>query len=323
MSIVWCRETARDRSMEVAKENGGSAGRSFSVRIDATGESLATILAAPGISIGDLLPGDASLTCEKISVRADGDTGLLYTVSIDYKPAATPGSSGDEEQPGGMEGLTPSWSASSSVTSEPVYQDRDGNVMCNSAGDPLEGLEAERAEFRLTKIEYYPDETTWLPRSRNYTNAVNDANWNGGNAGQWKCQGSSAKVSIDRGGEGGAARVYWEVTWEFAYKADYWTLKPWDIGFNELVDENGDPSPQYGISTGDGGTGAGSGDDGPCAGNVGRRAIKGQDGKPVKQPVALQNGVAKAPCARPDALWFHIYPEADFSVFGELFTPQV
>lgn len=61
--------------------------------------------------------------------------------------------------------------------------------------------------------------------------------------------------------------------------------------------------------------------DGPCPGNLGRRTIKGQDGKPVRQPVALQNGVAKPPCSRPDELSFEVYNEKDFSVFGELFTP--
>lgn len=316
MGIVWCRESVRDRGIEIAKDNGGTATRSFLVRVDSPSTSLSSIRDQPGVSIGDGHPDDGSLSCERVAVRASDDSGMLYVVTCSYKPDPVPGSSGEGEE-GGMDGLTPFWGASSSVSSAPVYKDVDGVVMTNSAGDPLEGLEAERAHFHLTKTEYYISHNDWVAKASDYTNAINGAPWNGGQIGQWKCQGCSAKVNIDRQGAGNAARVYWEVTWDFAFNSDYWRLEPWDIGFNQLVDENGEPVEVYGI-------GAGSGDaDGPCAGGLGRRAILGQDGKPVRQPVALQNGKAKDPCLRPDALLFNVYRERNFGVFGEVTTPQV
>lgn len=326
MAILWCRESVRDRQMEVAKANGGSASRSFLVRVDDPGESLASVRAQPGVSIGDAFPDDAGLACEKISVRPRDDAGMLYEVSISYSPTESAGSSGDEDQPGSMDGLVPQWSGSSSVSSEPIYRDANQNVMTNSAGDPLEGLEAEQALFHLTLTQYYATHEGWMPKARQLTNTVNDAAWNGGAEGQWKCQGCSAKVNIDRQGEGGAARVYWEVTWEFAWRYPDWNLHPWDIGFNELVDENGDPVEIEGISSGSygGGSGSGGNEDGPCADDVGRRAILGRDKKPVRQPVALENGKAKPPCQRPTALDFQIYDRADFMTpFGEVFTPAV
>jgi len=216
-----------------------------------------------------------------------------------------------------------------------VFPDVNGHVSTNSAGDQLAGLEAERAQFHLTYTTFYSRHNDgpgpvvvrgWRDLAKEYTNAVNSDVWNGGQPGQWKCQGCSAKLDSDRNGADGALRFFWEVTWDFAFRADYWAIRPWDIGFNELVDENGAPAPTYGISTGDvedeGSEGSGSGGDGPCGGNLNRRAIKGQDGKPVRQPVALSNGVAKAPCLRPDELWFDVYEPLPFgTVFGEVRTP--
>lgn len=55
-----------------------------------------------------------------------------------------------------------------------------------------------------------------------------------------------------------------------------------------------------------------------------RAQIKGQDGKPVRQPVALQNGMAKAAGDPPDALAFEVYEKVDFMApFGQVFTPGI
>lgn len=337
MAIVWSRESAKDRGLSVKRDDGGSATRSFIVRVDDPSTALSAIMAEPGISIGDVHPTEVDLFCESIDVSAADDSGMLYEVSFDYTPnpeqePEDPEDPGSDDRPGEIDGKIPSWSASSSVSSEPTFTDVDGNTITNSAGDPLEDIEVERAQFHLQLTQYYishadnPPVVGWLGRIKQFTNAVNNDQWNGGAPGQWKCQGASAKLNVDRQGEGGAARVFWEVTWDFAYREDYWVLRPWDIGFNELVDENGDPAPTPYISGGDGGEDIGSGgseDDGPCAGGLGRRAILGQDGKPVRQPVALEQGVAKAPCLRPNSLWFQVYRAEDFGpAFGEVFTPQ-
>lgn len=341
MPILWCRESVKDRRYEVGAQSGGSASRSFLVRVDDPSEPLDGIRSEPGIQVGDPHPEDGALLCEKISVRPRDDVGMLYEVSFDYKAKESADENNENgDQPGSLPGLIPIWSASSSVGSQPIWLDRDSNIITNSAGDPLEGLEADTAQFHLTLTNYFSSHdapglnnnppNSWQFIAREYTNAVNDALWNGGGPGMWKCQGCSAKLNIDRQGENGVARVYWEVTWEFAYRYPTWQLEVWDVGFNELVDGDGDPIEVEGISAGSdtygsGGGGSGSGEnDGPCEGGLSRRSILGQDGRPVRQPVALQNGKAKAPCLRPDRLTFNVYAEKDFNLmFGELTTPQV
>jgi hypothetical protein len=217
----------------------------------------------------------------------------------------------DPEQTDGPNfgGRRPTWSANSSVTSGPVFKDNAGNIITNSAGDPLEGLEKEHAEFRLSKTEYWAGHATWRANATQFTNAVNDALWNGGDIGTWKCQGCSAKLNIEN--KDGVNDIYWELTWEFAYRSDGWALKVWDVGFHELNEERGvrsETDPPAG---------------GGCPLDAKRTAILGEDRKPVKHPVALSRGKAKPACSEPDELVYEIYAKENFGdTFGELTTPS-
>lgn len=293
MAIEYTREIPKERSATGERADGDKYSRAFYVRTSSTTESLVDVSNAPGVAYGDPHPDNMVALCKSYSIKAADDSGLLYVVSFEYEKLKL--GDDDEEDP---EDRPPVWSGTSSVTTGPVYKDKAGNVMTNSAGDPLEDLTKEFAEERLTLTKYYASHTDWMTLSRTYTNAINDDTWNGGAARSWKCQGCSKKMNIET--KDGARLVYWEVTWEFAYRKDLWTLKPWDVGFNQLVDENGTPT---------------------MAGDQ-RATIKGQDGKGVRQPVALQNGMAKAAGEPPDALEFFVYDELDFMTpFGEVTTP--
>ncbi len=307
MAILWSEEIPRERSASGKFKDGTSYKRAFFVRTDSTTESLVDISNFPGIGFQDEHPDDPSAIMKSFDIKPADDSGLLYVVSYDYEKANPDEKPDDPEnpeepKPGSMEFKPPVWGGSSSVVTEPVYKDKGGAVMTNSAGDPLEGLQAERAEEKLTLTQYYPSHAGWQQLAREYTNAINDAAWNGGGPKTWKCQGCSKKLNIEN--KDGETNVYWEITWEFAYRADEWTLKPWDIGFAQLVNEDGEPTQ---------------------AGSL-RAQIKGQDGKPVRQPVALAGGVAKPAGERPDICnapnGFDVYHEKDFTTpFGELFTP--
>lgn len=307
MAILWSEEIPRERSASGKFKDGTSYKRAFFVRTDSTTESLVDISNFPGIGFQAEHPDDPSALMKSFDIKPADDSGLLYVVSYDYEKANPDERPDDPEnpeepKPGSMEFKPPVWGGSSSVVTEPVYLDRTGQPMNNSAGDPLEGLQAERAEEKLTLTQYYPTHAGWQQLAREYTNAINNAAWNGGEAKTWKCQGCSKKLNIEN--KDGETNVYWEITWEFAYRADKWTLKPWDIGFAQLVNEDGEPTQ---------------------AGSL-RAQIKGQDGKPVRQPVALAGGVAKPAGERPDICnapnGFDVYHEKDFTTpFGELFTP--
>jgi hypothetical protein len=299
MGIVFVREIPKERAASGKRKDGDEYSRGFWVRTDSTTESLVDISNAPGVAFNDPHPDNSTCVMDSYDIKPADDSGLLYVVTFKYKKFNPDEQENpDPDKPGSMEFKPPVWGGTSSVVVEPIYKDKNGDIMTNSAKDPLEDLQAERAEERLTLTQYYASHNGWMQLSRDYTNAINDAAWNGGAARTWKCQGCSKKLNIET--KDGATLVYWELTWEFAYKADEWTLKPWDIGFAQLVDDDGTP------------TGSGTQ----------RAQIKGQDGKAVRQPVALNNGIAKAAGEAPDALEFFVYEEKDFATpFGSLFTP--
>jgi len=309
MAVVWNRYCPLERS------HGGKHQETFTyeevwlIRTDDPAEPMTMIRAAPGVEYLQEHPDDASCKALEFDVKPEGDSGLLYKLRVRY--AAPPPDAETENapnQPGQISGLMklPVWGASSSVTSGPCFEHypifKDNGTLeaiTNTAGDPLEGLEKEQAGFRLTLTQYFASHNDWRGRAIQYTNSINDAAWNGGGRGYWKCQGCSARLQTEN--VGGITVVFWEVNWDFEGKDGGWNLQPWNVGFAQLVDEEGEPEP-YGTQ---------------------RAQIKGQDNKPVRQPVALEaDGTAKAAGAKPDALDFRVYPELDFAgPFGELFTP--
>jgi hypothetical protein len=283
-------------------DGGNTYEREWFVQFDQAATTITQVENAVGVLLGATYPGDPTAVALSITVQGADDIGLTWKVRISYGPLPIDNdsnNSGGNEDPGIWK--QPTWSASSSVTSGPVTTEfindnTTTQTICNSAGDPLEGLEAEQAEFRLTKTEYYGSHSSWMARAVDYTNAVNSDTWHGQGEGSWKCQGCSAQLQSSSWG------VYWEVTWEFAYR-DTWNLLPWDIGFAERCNDEGVSS-----STG-----------------TKRKAILGQDKKPVKGPVALANGVALPAGTKPTVIangfGARVYKKMPFSVFGSIYTP--
>lgn len=306
MAVVWYRELPRERSQSGKYGETYVYKRAWLIRVDDPSTSLVDITDAAGVEWLSEHPDDASCKALEFDTKPTDETGLLYTYTVTYQvpPVNNKDAGGEEEQPGQMQQLMklPIWSAGSSVVTVPCWKDKDGEVITNSAGDPLEGLEKEEAELRLSLTQYFPSHTNWASTARTYTNAVNSDTWNGGAPKTWKCQGCSAQVGSENVGT--ATLIYWEVTWEFVYREDTWNLKPWDVGFHERCDENQTPSQ--------------SGDK--------RKVITTVTKTPVKSPVALSGGVALPPGSPPEVInsgnGVEVYQQQAFgTVFGELYTP--
>lgn len=203
------------------------------------------------------------------------------------------------------------WERSGGVATVPVFTDTANVTITNAAGDPLEGLQREREERTWTLVKFYQSDA-WIADVNTYAGSVNSDSWAGGAAETWKCYFKSAKKreienvsrnkTASNAGEGTPASggtdetlTLVETVWEFRYEPETWRAMPWDAGFHELV----------------GGE---------------RKVILGADGKPVKQPVALNsNGTKKADGQPPDVIrsgnGAEIYPKQPFtSKFG---TPAI
>jgi hypothetical protein len=300
MGVEWIRETARDAQFTRGEDGKTTAARSWLAKTDSPATSAQEVIQAAPVSVGSVLSGDSDLRCTQVRARANSADGMLWTVTADYEVRPDPEAPPPDDLSGQIK--APIWSASSTVSNQAITLDRFGNTIKNSAGDPLEGVTADVAEFRLTLTTFYLSHAQWLEPARLYTNAINFGSWNGGLPGRWKCQGFSAKLNAEE--ISGSTVIFWEVNIEFAYKKDGWNPRPWDIGFAQRVNDQGVPS-----STG-----------------TKRAQIKGQDNKPVRQPVALNNnGIAREPGLPPLVInneqGVDYYEPLDFSVFGQVYTP--
>jgi len=282
------------------RTGSGSVGESnkfvevWDVRTDSLTESLVAIVTAPGIGYGAAHPDMADCKAMEWDTAAGDDSGLWWVVSIRYY-VPPPGKTIEA----GTGLPAPAWSALGSTHSVPAYKDKDGVIMANSAGDPLEGQEAEGQEFGWSLVKCYPLSASpaWDVVVRSVANKVNSDTWSGETARKWKCsfKGAQKKTIVTQTGSTQSAVQYWEVAFEFRFKDETWDLAPWDIGFNQRADSSGTPSPS----------------------GTNRVTIIGKDARPVKQPVALSSGVATAPGTAPAALNFRFYKETAFtSVFG-------
>lgn len=217
----------------------------------------------------------------EFSCSPTGKDGMLWHLTVKfYVPAREP-------QPNGIpEDL---WEAVGGVTTVPAFRDADDEMILNSAGDPLEGLEKERDERGWVLTRCYEDES-WKADRDTYAGTVNAATWDGGDPKTWKCdfKGATLKsVSKFDGDDDGGKLNYVETRWEFRYEPQTWKCMPWDVGFMEKV-------------------------------NTERKTILGSDGKAVKQPVALNSdGTKRSPGAAPsvirEGLGADIYKTADFT----------
>lgn len=245
----------------------------WQIRVESPAVNKADLLAyvsqTSGVTWGSAHFEFPALKAMEFDLSPDGKDGLRWTLAVRYyiPPAAK-----QPKENGVPEDV---WERSGGTTTVPAFTDKDGVTICNSAGDPLEGLEKEREESSWTLVKYYTSNASLETDIAAYAGKVNGYPWAGGAVKTWKCYFKGAKsqsVSKLDGVDDGELLKYIESRWEFRYEPTTWKLMPWDVGFMELV----------------------SGE---------RRTIVGNDGKPVKQPVGLNtNGTRKSPGTKPDVI---------------------
>lgn len=262
------------------------------VRVDAPPPTTTAmqILTAPGVAYGAAHPTFASCKAMRWSYKAADSVGLLWHVTVEFFVPIV------EVDP--ATGLPMDvWAGKGFNANQPFFKDKDGNILKNSAGDPLEGMEREVNYLGWSLTRSYSTLAAALTQVSNVNNRTNSDAWSVGNAGVWKTvvQSFTKKVIVTQAGAVQTAARYWEVVYDIDYREDGWHVRPWDMGFSQRVDASGMPS----------GTG------------TNRATIIGVDGKPVRQPVALSNGVALAPGTPPVALDFDPYTSVAYTpIFG-------
>lgn len=311
MAVVYVREVYKGVGLKVQgtlRDWEGSVTRKFIVRVDNFFTSGAAICAAPGISMGMPHPALPTWTARDFSVDCEDGNGLMWGVSVTYKAGRKLKQNGLPED---------DWSVSASTSMVPAvsyYPDPSSGDMKpieNSAGAPLEGLKAESSEFSYKLVRAFETAGELMSLVRATNNHTNADYW-GGAPRTWKCDfksGTRKKVenpertsagdtSNENAGADGEikSKEYWEGVFEFRYDALTWDLQPWDAGYMQKVDSQGKPA----------------------ASGTSLAAIRGKDGKPVKEPWKLDgHGVALPVDGTPVRGHFATYRTVDFNAsFG-------
>jgi hypothetical protein len=282
--IVDCREMFRGRSRNADLTGVPTYQRIFLVRTSTQNPNLSNVAAAPGIAWRETHPDDANAYLVESSTQQDGDSPFHYKVTYNYKYL-------DESEI--IPWLRPAtFSFNGSLASAPAfwhYLPTDTNntqtqIIVNSAGDPLSGLDRDQAEFSVT-IQFNQRPPFNYVKAQEYVGSINSDTWSGGVARTWKCQSITAsrksEVVPNTTPTGVPVKAwYWETSITLAYKSDTWDLRTWDVGFNEII--------------------------------AGKRVKIYAGGEPVSEPAALASGRAKAPGQPPNSLTFRIYPLRTF-----------
>lgn len=284
-TIVDCREIYRGRSRQANLEGVPQYVRTFLVRTDVINPNLTHVAAATGINWRDPHPNDANAVLVESSTQQDGDSPFHYKVTYTYRyldeTDLLPWNRAEQFTFNGSLASAPAfWAYTANDTTNTNTQ-----IIVNSAGDPLQGLDRDEAEFSVT-IQKNVRPPFSYANAQLYVGAINSDTWSGGAPKTWKVQSisGSRKFEVIPAQTPDAAPIrvyYWDTSTTIAYRASGWDLKTWDVGFNEIV--NGKRVKIY----------AGS--------------------EPVSEPVALQAGRAKTPGQPPDMLTYRIYPMRAFT----------
>lgn len=171
------------------------------------------------------------------------DNERLIQVDVSYEGWEPADEDEDEEQqPDEDESTWLRITISSSQITKPAT-DKDGRSFTNSAGDPVDGLEAESAVMNLT----YTNEAAVNPKFKNfykYLNSCNSVTYLGCDPYTLRCTGISAEYD--------QAKQAWRVSVELSHNPDGWEIAYYDAGFNELdngvrkaiLDNRGNPVSQ-------------------------------------------------------------------------------
>ena len=244
------------------------------------------------IGYGSPHPDFASHKAMKFSVDCDDPSGLWWLGTVWYRippKVATP-----DDTTGIPKDY---WRLTSREIKWPFTVDKDGTKVVNSAGDPIEGLSIDARDYGWMLTKCYATYSDFVTAFQAVSDTVNNATWDGAAARSWLCvfKGGEMKWTSGATDTGGTTTSYFEAHWEFLHNWHTWDVKPWDSGFNQKCDSAGNPSSS----------------------GTYRLAILGVDGRPVRQPVALSNGVAVAAGTPPTALTFKPYATSDFTAnFG-------
>lgn len=287
MAVVSCIEISRGVGAQATYGDVPTYTRQFLAKTDTflgQGTTFQELADSTGAGWLTPHPQDPYALLIDASVQPEGDSPFHWRITLTYK-------TGEDLLP--LEPwLRPAqFSFNGSLASAPAFWhypvDNDNatkQIIVNSAGDPLAGLDRDEGEFQVT-ITRNMEAPFPYAKAQQYVGAINSDSWSGGAPKTWKCLSITGNRKIEA--IAGDKYVYWEVNTSLAYRDTTWDIQTWDVGFNQI--------------------------------KGGKRVKIMAGSEPVSEPAALSNGVEKTPGLPPDMLTFRVYKMLPFgSAFPSL-----
>lgn len=287
MSIISCREFKQRSGDYSATEKGNQRTytRSWLLVSNDPADSMYTVVTywseTTGLQKGSYYhtanESDTGSYLQHVSAHADGDDGLNWLLSADYKPYPMGATSNSPlDQPAEI-----TWSFQQ--TEKVCDKDIKGKAVCNSAGDPFSNpitCDMGRPILNITQNETNFDAGT----ACGYVDTVNSSSFQGCPARTVKCVNIGGQRVYDQ-----QYGFYWKVSYEFAFRPETWDKKILDAGFR--------------VSVGDGKI---------TTQNLGLKQIT-QKGIPISTPALLDGGGGLGNAANPQWKTYEVYEKQPFS----------
>jgi hypothetical protein len=208
---------------------------------------------------------DPSAFCKSVTPEQDANSPTIWRVTADYDTIADPRKQ-DANPLNRPSVITWDFSLGSKILEKATFingttgAETENSAVCNSAGEPFETPpEVDDTRVVLQIQKSLPEFNTDL--AFEYTNAINNDPWLGGDPYTWKCQGISGRLEYAVLDEG--AIPFWDVQATFEYRREGWRLELLDAGYHKkngggtnlivIKDENEQPLTKPRLLDGSGG----------------------------------------------------------------------
>lgn len=257
MSVVRCAEDWKGRNGTFENVTNNRVVRKFFVRTDDKYDNQFTITSyfATDMGITFLSPHpDANIyTCRSLDADQRDDSPFAWDVTCTY--STEPLNEDEEDKPENPLDRPARITWDSEVFQKFTNRDKDGNVMVNSAGDPIEAIEVDDIRWVISITKNFASLPAWV------LTVPNSVNSSAVNISGVSLPARTVKVGHLHIGELQVENdiPFYEVTVELSYKPGTWDEEVPDEGFNVsdgsgnvsntdrtrimVEDDNGDLSP--------------------------------------------------------------------------------
>lgn len=181
-------------------------------------------------SIGSAHPSVPGMICTDISADPLGDDGFNFLVTVEWGTQSSSGVTGGVTNPLSQPAI---YTYGFAVSTEPVYIDKFGNPITNSAGETYDPpVEIEVYDAVVTVEKNIPSFDAGL--AKYMVGGVNVATWYG-------CPPRTARINnVEASQEREDTVDYWKVRAEIQLREDTWDIWIIDQGYQEIRTVNGE-----------------------------------------------------------------------------------